>query len=190
MWSYISPLPPQVRPRQSLLGRCCKPSSGHCTTLVQIPQPEGGTSCLLSARAVAPLLGVSLGSAKEHCGPPAPAHSPTPVCILSCLRSVLSVCEGLWSEGLPASICLHVLLGIDSISVVTHVYSHPAFGFFRPSSASPSGKPSGSAVNMGSVQGHYVQQVEMASQTLQPWTLRPVSQRQGKGAVQPMDGFY
>ncbi|XP_066896542.1 protein PRRC2B isoform X29 [Kogia breviceps] len=30
----------------------------------------------------------------------------------------------------------------------------------RPSSASPSGKPSGSAVNMGSVQGHYVQQAK------------------------------
>uniref|UniRef100_A0A2K5HHM5 BAT2 N-terminal domain-containing protein n=1 Tax=Colobus angolensis palliatus TaxID=336983 RepID=A0A2K5HHM5_COLAP len=31
---------------------------------------------------------------------------------------------------------------------------------YRPSSASPSGKPSGSAVNMGSVQGHYVQQAK------------------------------
>ncbi|KAG8509475.1 Protein PRRC2B [Galemys pyrenaicus] len=31
---------------------------------------------------------------------------------------------------------------------------------YRPSSASPSGKPSGPAVNMGSVQGHCVQQVE------------------------------
>ncbi|XP_075628495.1 protein PRRC2B isoform X7 [Balearica regulorum gibbericeps] len=30
----------------------------------------------------------------------------------------------------------------------------------RPSSASPSGKPSGPAVNMGSVQGHYVQQAK------------------------------
>lgn len=29
----------------------------------------------------------------------------------------------------------------------------------RPSSASPSGKASGPAVSMGSVQGHYVQQV-------------------------------
>lgn len=50
--------------------------------------------------------------------------------------------------------------GLDSVSMVTRVFSPPAFGFFRPSSASPSGKPSGSAVNMGSVQGHYVQQVE------------------------------
>ncbi|KAM7094047.1 protein PRRC2B isoform 3-T3 [Molossus nigricans] len=31
---------------------------------------------------------------------------------------------------------------------------------YRPSSASPSGKPSGSAVNMGSVQGHYVHQAK------------------------------
>lgn len=30
----------------------------------------------------------------------------------------------------------------------------------RPSSASPSGKPSGPAVSMGSVQGHYVQQAK------------------------------
>ncbi|XP_025918198.1 protein PRRC2B isoform X12 [Apteryx rowi] len=34
----------------------------------------------------------------------------------------------------------------------------------RPSSASPSGKPSGPAVSMGSVQGHYVQQVANAKQ--------------------------
>lgn len=30
----------------------------------------------------------------------------------------------------------------------------------RPSSASPNGKPSGPAVSMGSVQGHYVQQAK------------------------------
>ncbi|XP_012876828.1 PREDICTED: protein PRRC2B isoform X2 [Dipodomys ordii] len=36
--------------------------------------------------------------------------------------------------------------------------STPSPQTYRPSSASPSGKPSGSAVNMGSVQGHYVQQ--------------------------------
>uniref|UniRef100_A0A8C9A842 Proline rich coiled-coil 2B n=1 Tax=Prolemur simus TaxID=1328070 RepID=A0A8C9A842_PROSS len=36
----------------------------------------------------------------------------------------------------------------------------PAPQTYRPSSASPSGKPSGSAVNMGSVQGHYVQQAK------------------------------
>lgn len=59
--------------------------------------------------------------------------------------------------------------GLDSISVATRVFSPPAFGFFRPSSASPSGKPSGSAVNMGSVQGHYVQQVERR------WLSRPCS---------------
>ncbi|XP_075416723.1 protein PRRC2B isoform X3 [Tenrec ecaudatus] len=36
----------------------------------------------------------------------------------------------------------------------------PSTQTYRPSSASPSGKPSGSAVNMGSVQGHYVQQAK------------------------------
>ncbi|XP_023556067.1 protein PRRC2B isoform X3 [Octodon degus] len=38
--------------------------------------------------------------------------------------------------------------------------SIPSPQTYRPSSASPSGKPSGSAVNMGSVQGHYVQQAK------------------------------
>ncbi|XP_008586265.1 PREDICTED: protein PRRC2B isoform X2 [Galeopterus variegatus] len=38
--------------------------------------------------------------------------------------------------------------------------SVPSPQTYRPSSASPSGKPSGSAVNMGSVQGHYVQQAK------------------------------
>uniref|UniRef100_A0A8D2E301 Proline rich coiled-coil 2B n=1 Tax=Sciurus vulgaris TaxID=55149 RepID=A0A8D2E301_SCIVU len=38
--------------------------------------------------------------------------------------------------------------------------SVPSPQAYRPSSASPSGKPSGSAVNMGSVQGHYVQQAK------------------------------
>lgn len=38
----------------------------------------------------------------------------------------------------------------------------------RPSSASPSGKPSGPAVSMGSVQGHYVQQVVCISTLFDP----------------------
>ncbi|XP_031810727.1 protein PRRC2B isoform X8 [Sarcophilus harrisii] len=38
--------------------------------------------------------------------------------------------------------------------------SVPSPQTYRPSSASPSGKPSGPAVNMGSVQGHYVQQAK------------------------------
>lgn len=38
----------------------------------------------------------------------------------------------------------------------------------RPSSASPSGKPSGPAVSMGSVQGHYVQQVLYPSSLYSP----------------------
>lgn len=37
----------------------------------------------------------------------------------------------------------------------------------RPSSASPNGKPSGPAVSMGSVQGHYVQQVAYVSTVTQ-----------------------
>lgn len=42
----------------------------------------------------------------------------------------------------------------------------------RPSSASPSGKPSGPAVSMGSVQGHYVQQVVyLSSCTAQKYLL-------------------
>uniref|UniRef100_A0A8C8S5Z4 Proline rich coiled-coil 2B n=1 Tax=Pelusios castaneus TaxID=367368 RepID=A0A8C8S5Z4_9SAUR len=38
--------------------------------------------------------------------------------------------------------------------------SVPSPHSYRPSSASPSGKPSGPVVNMGSVQGHYVQQAK------------------------------
>ncbi|KFO65596.1 Protein PRRC2B [Corvus brachyrhynchos] len=38
--------------------------------------------------------------------------------------------------------------------------SVPSSHTYRPSSASPSGKPSGPAVSMGSVQGHYVQQAK------------------------------
>ncbi|XP_074871279.1 protein PRRC2B isoform X5 [Carettochelys insculpta] len=38
--------------------------------------------------------------------------------------------------------------------------SVPSPHTYRPSSASPSGKPSGPAVNMGSMQGHYVQQAK------------------------------
>lgn len=64
------------------------------------------------------------------------------------------------SLGRSASLSRGRGAGLGSASVAPRMFSPPAFGFFRPSSASPSGKPSGSAVNMGSVQGHYVQQVE------------------------------
>ncbi|XP_052505007.1 protein PRRC2B isoform X2 [Budorcas taxicolor] len=50
--------------------------------------------------------------------------------------------------------------------------SVPSPQTYRPSSASPSGKPSGSAVNMGSVQGHYVQQAKQR-----------VDEKPGLGAV-------
>uniref|UniRef100_G1MD68 Proline rich coiled-coil 2B n=1 Tax=Ailuropoda melanoleuca TaxID=9646 RepID=G1MD68_AILME len=48
----------------------------------------------------------------------------------------------------------------DSKHNVPSGASVPSPQTYRPSSASPSGKPSGSAVNMGSVQGHYVQQAK------------------------------
>eukprot|EP00069_Balaena_mysticetus_P006639 bmy_05360T0 len=48
----------------------------------------------------------------------------------------------------------------DSKQNVSSGGSMPSPQTYRPSSASPSGKPSGSAVNMGSVQGHYVQQAK------------------------------
>lgn len=48
----------------------------------------------------------------------------------------------------------------DSKQNVPSGGSVPSPQTYRPSSASPSGKPSGSAVNMGSVQGHYVQQAK------------------------------
>uniref|UniRef100_G3U2J8 Proline rich coiled-coil 2B n=1 Tax=Loxodonta africana TaxID=9785 RepID=G3U2J8_LOXAF len=48
----------------------------------------------------------------------------------------------------------------DSKQNVPSGSSVPSPQTYRPSSASPSGKPSGSAVNMGSVQGHYVQQAK------------------------------
>uniref|UniRef100_A0A8C0NA15 BAT2 N-terminal domain-containing protein n=1 Tax=Canis lupus familiaris TaxID=9615 RepID=A0A8C0NA15_CANLF len=50
----------------------------------------------------------------------------------------------------------------DSKQNVPSGGSVPSPQTYRPSSASPSGKPSGSAVNMGSVQGHYVQQAKQA----------------------------
>ncbi|XP_051691347.2 protein PRRC2B isoform X3 [Oryctolagus cuniculus] len=48
----------------------------------------------------------------------------------------------------------------DSKQNVPTGSSVPSPQAYRPSSASPSGKPCGSAVNMGSVQGHYVQQAK------------------------------
>ncbi|XP_039718826.1 protein PRRC2B isoform X3 [Pteropus medius] len=63
---------------------------------------------------------------------------------------------------------------------------------YRPSSASPSGKPSGSAVNMGSVQGHYVQQAKqrvdekpsLGAVTLQE-APSAASQMKRTGAIKP-----
>nr|KAF6277212.1 proline rich coiled-coil 2B [Pipistrellus kuhlii] len=63
---------------------------------------------------------------------------------------------------------------------------------YRPSSASPSGKPSGSAVNMGSVQGHYAHQAKsrvdekpcLGAMTLQEAPLA-ASQMKRTGAIKP-----
>ncbi|XP_054582703.1 protein PRRC2B isoform X1 [Eptesicus fuscus] len=63
---------------------------------------------------------------------------------------------------------------------------------YRPSSASPSGKPSGSAVNMGSVQGHYAHQAKprvdekpgLGAVTLQEAPLA-ASQVKRTGAIKP-----
>ncbi|XP_059514336.1 protein PRRC2B isoform X2 [Myotis daubentonii] len=63
---------------------------------------------------------------------------------------------------------------------------------YRPSSASPSGKPSGSAVNMGSVQGHYAHQAKprvdekpgLGAVTLQEAPLA-ASQMKRTGAIKP-----
>uniref|UniRef100_A0A8C0ABE1 Proline rich coiled-coil 2B n=1 Tax=Bos mutus grunniens TaxID=30521 RepID=A0A8C0ABE1_BOSMU len=60
----------------------------------------------------------------------------------------------------------------DSKQNVPSGGSVPSPQAYRPSSASPSGKPSGSAVNMGSVQGHYVQQAKQR-----------VDEKPGLGAV-------
>ncbi|XP_048201173.1 protein PRRC2B isoform X3 [Perognathus longimembris pacificus] len=69
--------------------------------------------------------------------------------------------------------------------------SAPSPQTYRPSSASPSGKPSGSAVNMGSVQGHYVQQGKRVDESpslgavkLQEAPSAP-SQMKRTGAIKP-----
>ncbi|XP_040819592.1 protein PRRC2B isoform X3 [Ochotona curzoniae] len=62
----------------------------------------------------------------------------------------------------------------DSKQNVPTGSSVPSPQAYRPSSASPSGKPCGSAVNMGSVQGHYVQQVEAGCPDPPSRTPRPV----------------
>ncbi|XP_063100134.1 protein PRRC2B isoform X3 [Cavia porcellus] len=54
--------------------------------------------------------------------------------------------------------------------------SVPSPQTYRPSSASPSGKPSGSAVNMGSVQGPYVQQAKQR-----------VDEKPGLGTMKPQE---
>ncbi|KFW77237.1 Protein PRRC2B [Manacus vitellinus] len=72
--------------------------------------------------------------------------------------------------------------------------SVPSPHTYRPSSASPSGKPSGPAVSMGSVQGHYVQQAKQRvddnkaslgavklQETASPSQMKPVR----TGAIKP-----
>ncbi|XP_028918872.1 protein PRRC2B isoform X1 [Ornithorhynchus anatinus] len=70
--------------------------------------------------------------------------------------------------------------------------SVPSPQTYRPSSASPSGKPSGPAVNMGSVQGHYVQQakqrVDENKSSLGAVKLQeppPATQMKRTGAIKP-----
>ncbi|KAM5259345.1 protein PRRC2B isoform 4-T4 [Hipposideros larvatus] len=79
----------------------------------------------------------------------------------------------------------------DSKQNVPSGGSVPSPQTYRPSSASPSGKPSGSAVNMGSVQGHYVQQAKRVDEkpslgavTLQEAPLA-ASQMKRTGAIKP-----
>lgn len=118
-----------------------------------------------------------------------PQWGPRPPSLRVRLRELCWRCRPPWPSALRCcgpclrcgEVCAACCTRLDSVSVVTRVFSPPAFGFFRPSSASPSGKPSGSAVNMGSVQGHYAHQVEDGFPALQPRTLRPVSRRQKRG---------
>ncbi|XP_034350103.1 protein PRRC2B isoform X8 [Arvicanthis niloticus] len=69
--------------------------------------------------------------------------------------------------------------------------SAPSPQAYRPSSASPSGKPSGSAVNMGSVQGHYVQQAKRVDEKPGLGTVKlqeassATSQMKRTGAIKP-----
>lgn len=69
--------------------------------------------------------------------------------------------------------------------------SAPSPQAYRPSSASPSGKPSGSAVNMGSVQGHYVQQAKRVDEKPSLGTVKlqeassATSQMKRTGAIKP-----
>ncbi|XP_055456884.1 protein PRRC2B isoform X5 [Psammomys obesus] len=69
--------------------------------------------------------------------------------------------------------------------------SAPSPQAYRPSSASPSGKASGSAVNMGSVQGHYVQQAKRVDEKPGLGTVKlqeassATSQLKRTGAIKP-----
>ncbi|XP_056668569.1 protein PRRC2B isoform X16 [Monodelphis domestica] len=69
--------------------------------------------------------------------------------------------------------------------------SVPSPQTYRPSSASPSGKPSGPAVNMGSVQGHYVQQAKRVDEnkpslgTVKLQESASATQMKRTGAIKP-----
>ncbi|XP_037654547.1 protein PRRC2B isoform X7 [Choloepus didactylus] len=79
----------------------------------------------------------------------------------------------------------------DSKQNVPSGGSVPSPQTYRPSSASPSGKPSGSAVNMGSVQGHYVQQAKRVDEKPSLGTVKlqeapaAASQMKRTGAIKP-----
>ncbi|CAO2597975.1 Protein PRRC2B [Lemmus lemmus] len=79
----------------------------------------------------------------------------------------------------------------DSKQNVPSGGSAPSPQAYRPSSASPSGKPSGSAVNMGSVQGHYVQQAKRVDEKPSLGTMKlqeassATSQMKRTGAIKP-----
>uniref|UniRef100_A0A250Y7Z5 Protein PRRC2B n=1 Tax=Castor canadensis TaxID=51338 RepID=A0A250Y7Z5_CASCN len=79
----------------------------------------------------------------------------------------------------------------DSKQNVPTGASAPSPQSYRPSSASPSGKPSGSAVNMGSVQGHYVQQAKRVDEKPSLGTMKlqeapsATSQMKRTGAIKP-----
>ncbi|XP_005346143.1 protein PRRC2B isoform X6 [Microtus ochrogaster] len=79
----------------------------------------------------------------------------------------------------------------DSKQNVPSGGSVPSPQAYRPSSASPSGKASGSAVNMGSVQGHYVQQAKRVDEKPSLGTVKlqeassATSQMKRTGAIKP-----
>lgn len=151
--------------------------SGHRVTLVQTLQ------------ALRDLLLLSVHLSGQSLFAVATAISPPGCLSLSCVGGARATELGcLWSVFLRREVCEPEpgpCAGLDSL-LWCRVFSPPAFGFFRPSSASPSGKPSGSAVNMGSVQGHYAHQVEDGFPDLQPRRLGPSPSAKREGTAHPI----